>query len=270
MVITSHLTELLENLGLSKREAEVYLILLELNEALTSVIAKKAGQKRPTCYATLEKLRERGLASSVKKKNLIYFQATKPDHFLEKEQIRAKEVEKSLSTLSTALPELLALHQQFAATPQMSVFYGKEGLIQVMEDTLTTQTELLCWSNIKLNVYSELEDYYPTYIRKKVDRKIWLRGIFLYEKEALEFKKKGEVELREVYLIPREEFFFENEINIYDDKVAITSHRDKIGVIIQNKYIADAHRVMFKLAFERAKELEEKILTKGDKAFLRK
>ena len=62
MIDTSSLILLLQQLGLSKREAEIYLALLELNEALPSVIAKKVGQKRPTCYVTLEKLQARGLS----------------------------------------------------------------------------------------------------------------------------------------------------------------------------------------------------------------
>ncbi len=75
------------------------------------------------------------------------------------------------------------------------------------------------------------------------------------------FKKFGEAELREIYLIPKEKFPFRNEINIYDDKVAIISHEDEIGVIIQNKNIADTQRSIFELGFEYAKILERDLLT---------
>ena len=248
---------LLQQLGLSKREAEIYLALLELNEALPSVIAKKVGQKRPTCYLTLEKLQTRGLASSVKKKGLLYYQATKPDYFLEKERARAQELEKTLTSLTSALPELLSLHQKYTATPQMSVFYGKEGLIQIMEDTLSTKEDLLCWANAELALTS-LKDYYPTYIKKKVARKIWVRGIVCNDLISRKLQAKGQKELRELYLISKEEFPFKNEINIYDDKVAIISHQDQIGVIIQNQNIADTQKAIFKFAFQQVKKLYEK------------
>ncbi len=252
MIDTSHLVLLLQNLGLSKREAEIYLALLELNEALPSVIAKKVNQKRPTCYLVLEKLRDRGLASSVKKKGIIYYQAVKPDYFLEKERLRAQELEKTLASLSSALPELLSLHQKYTATPQMSVYYGKEGLIQIMEDTLSTKEDLLCWANIEL-AYNSLKEYYPLYIKKKVARKIWVRGIFCDDETAKRFKNKGEKELREICLIPKKEYPMQNEIIIYDDKVAILSHQDEVGVIIQNKNIADTQKAIFNLAFKQAK-----------------
>lgn len=268
MIELSQITLLLQNLGLSKREAEVYLTLLELNEALPSTLAKKLGQKRPTCYLTLEKLQTRGLASSVKKKGVLYYQATKPDRFLEIERSRAQQLEKTLSSLTSALPELLSLHQKYSATPQMSVFYGKEGLIQVMEDTLTSKTELLCWCNGDLALES-LKEYYPEYLRRKIKKNLWLKGVSTYDKASLHDKKYGAKELREVYLIPKEEYPIQNEINIYDDKVAIISHTDEIGVIIQNEHIANTQRAIFKLTFERAKELEKKVLTEEDIKYLK-
>ena len=92
---------------------------------------------------------------------------------------------------------------------------------------------------------------------EKVKRKIFLRGIFCADKLAQRFKEHGEDELREVYLIPKEKFPFKNEINIYDDKVAIISHADQIGIIIQNKNIADTQRSVFELGFEYAKILNK-------------
>lgn len=80
----------------------------------------------------------------------------------------------------------------------------------------------------------------------------------------------GKEELREVYLVPKEKFPFENEINIYDDKVAIISHADKVGVIIQNQSIADTQKAIFKLAFEYAQIVESKTLTKEDLLYLKK
>lgn len=256
MIDLKQLQFLLQTLGFSDKEAQVYLLLLELNEALPSVIARKTGLKRPTVYMVLEELQKRGLVSSIKRSNVLYYQSSKPEFFLEKERADLLQKNRSLEALSTSLPELLALHHQYAATPQMSVYYGKEGLIQVMEDTLTSKTELLCWANPEV-VYSVLESYYPIYIKKKVQRKIWLRGIFCQDKIGERFKTRSKKELREVILIPKEKYPFKNEINIYDDKVAIISHADKVGIIIQNQDIADSQRAIFNLAFDYAKILNK-------------
>ena len=214
--------------------------------------------KRPTTYLILEQLAKKGLVSQVKKGRYVYFQPVNPHSLLEDQYVRFNNLEK-------AIPELLSLHQQFSVQPQVSFFQGKEGIIRIMEDTLKASTELLCWADVSLATQTLLKAYYPTYIAKKVKRKLWLRGIFSYDKAALEVKTRGEKELREVYLIPKEEFPFKNEINIYDDKVAIVSHADQMGVIIQNKNIADTQRSIFNFAFKYAKLAEAELLNDLEK-----
>jgi sugar-specific transcriptional regulator TrmB len=254
------LKQILKDLGLNEKESAVYLSLLEFNEALPSSIARKANVKRPTTYVILEQLQKKGLVSHFQKGGVNHYRAVDPKMLLEEQKTKLDKLEK-------ILPELLSLHERFTVTPQLSIFEGREGLIQIMEDTLTTSTELLCWANPNI-VMGLLKDYYPTYVRKKVERKIWLRGVFCYDSIGMDFKKKGEEELREVYLIPKERFPFKNEINIYDNKVAIISHEDEVGVIIENKNIADTQRAIFNLGFEYARLLEKNLLSPEDKAFL--
>ncbi|KKR05316.1 MAG: transcriptional regulator TrmB [Candidatus Peregrinibacteria bacterium GW2011_GWC2_39_14] len=246
------LIKTLVNIGLSDKEAKIYLSLLEYGKALPSTLSRKTGVKRPTTYVVLEQLQKRGLVSRVKYGSLLYFRALNPYSLL-------NDQHEKYSALEFALPELLLLNSKYASTPQMTIYDGVEGIKKIMEDTLTSKTELLCWADVSLAVDTLLKDYYPTYVKKKVERKIWLRGIFSYDKKALEFKKNGEKELREVYLIPKDKFPFKNEINVYDDKVAIISHEDKIGVIIQSKNIADTQRSIFNFAFEYAKIVDEKM-----------
>ncbi|MFA5947458.1 MAG: helix-turn-helix domain-containing protein [Candidatus Gracilibacteria bacterium] len=255
------LTKILTGTGLTEKEAKVYLSLLELKEALPSTIAKKAGVKRPTGYLILDELIKKGLASKVKKGAYYYFQAISPHSLLEDQYTLYNNLEK-------ALPELLKLNEIYSVKPEMSFFEGKEGLIRIMEDTLATKTEILCWADTKLAFTTVLKDYYPSYVAKKVRNKVWLRGILCYDEYALAFKKKSKEELREVYLISRKEYPFKNEINIYDDKIAIISHQDKIGVIIRNQNIADTQRSIFNFAFKYAKIAEKEVLTKKDLKYL--
>lgn len=256
-MIHTKLINILKNIGFSEKEAKIYITLLELNEALPSSISRKSSIKRSTTYQILSQLQKRGIVSSIKKHSSLYFQAVEPKTFLDGKREEYSTLKQSIDDLEHALPELLNLHGKYTATPQMSVFKGPEGLIQIMEDTLTTSTEILCWANITMSVHTILEDYYPAYIKKKIKKGIKLKGIFPYEKASLKFKKLGKKELREVYLIRKEDCPFENEINIYDDKVAIISHKDQVGVIIQNQSIADTQRAIFELGFKAAKLLEK-------------
>ena len=55
-----NLNEVIEKIGLSKKEAKVYLALLRIGQSSASLIAKNSGLKRPTTYLILEDLRKRG------------------------------------------------------------------------------------------------------------------------------------------------------------------------------------------------------------------
>lgn len=251
----------LRKIGLSEKEARAYVTLLELKEGPTGLIAKRANLKRPTTYVILESLEAKGLVSQYKHDGILYYRASNPSLILEEEKNKIQQLEK-------ILPELAALQTRYEVIPQMSIYRGKNGLIQIMEDTLTTHTELFCWCDVDLAINTLLSDYFPTYLEKKIKKKIWLKGIFTYNQGGLRHKKMQKQELREVYLVPKEKFPFKNEINIYDDKVAIISHQDEVGVIIQNQNIADTQRAIFNLAFEYAKLLERDLLTKEDRAYL--
>ncbi|MBN2053278.1 TrmB family transcriptional regulator [bacterium] len=68
----------LQALGLSDREVPVYTVLLQVKQARASEIADITGIHRPTVYALLKDLIERGLVISGKGK-VKYFRAAPPD-----------------------------------------------------------------------------------------------------------------------------------------------------------------------------------------------
>lgn len=251
----------LEKIGLTQKEASVYLTLTEIGEALPSVIAKKAKLKRPTTYIILDQLVEKGLVGHLKKHDQKVFSAIEPSFLLDYEK-------KKLEELEEVIPDLKALKTLYKKAPNISLFEGDEGIIQILDDSLSAKNEIYCWSNTGLASSTALHQYHPFFLKKKIQKKIHSKCLFTYDQNGLTFKKNSKEELREVYLVPIEKFPFENEINIYDDKISIISLKDKIGVIIQNQNIADTQRAIFNLGFEYAKLFEKDLLTAEDKVYL--
>lgn len=238
-----NLESILVNSGLSEKEAKVYLTLLELDEAVASVIARITGLKRPTTYTVLESLIKKALVSTFVYEGIKYFKATNPDNLYTAQY-------ENVVNLKKALPELKSIHEKYLTKPDMTLYEGFNGLKHIMEDTLTVSNkELLVWADPEIATQSVIGKYYPTYIERKVKKGIWVRGIVNDNPTSKEFVAKGKEELRKLKLVAKDKFPFENEINIYDDKVAIISHEDQIGVIIQNKAIADTQRSMFELCY---------------------
>lgn len=252
----------IEKIGLTEKEALVFITLTEIGDALPSVIAKKAKLKRPTTYVILEQLVEKGLAGHLKKHNQKYFAPVNPNFLLEYEK-------KKLEELEEVIPELNALKHLYQKAPHISLFEGDEGIKQILEDSLTAKGEIYCWSNTGLASNTSLNEYHPFFLKKKIQKKIFSKCLFTYDQNGLRLKKNSKKELREVYLVPSERFPFENEINIYNDKISIISLKDKIGVIIQNQNIADTQRAIFNLGFEYAKLFEKELLKEEDYKYIK-
>ena len=242
------LTKILRGIGFRDVEARVYLATLELGEALASDIAKKARLKRPSVYVILNTLIKHGYASSYSRRGITRFVAREP------KSVISSALEKAQAA-NTALPELLALFKnKESAKPRVQYFDGLEGLIAIMEDTIAVGDKtIFCWADIDL-AWETLGNYYPKYIQKKNTRNIFVEGIFLDKPMGRVFLERGEIEKRKVYLVDANAFPMSNEINIYDDKIAIISHKDLMGVIIQNKEIADTQRSIFRLGQEMARK----------------
>lgn len=244
------LRKTLIEIGLRDVEAKIYLAALELDEGTAAQIAKKAKIKRPSAYVILKDLIKKGFVSSYSRKKVTRFIALNPSRLTEM-------IEERTQKLRDALPELKALYKpKEGIRPRVQFYEGKKGLIEIMEDTLKVPNkELLGYANIDL-AWNALADYYPEYIRKKNEQNITPRAIFLDSQLARRFKETSRTEKRIARLVSGKDYPISNEINIYDDKIFIISHKEMVGVIIESEEIANTQRAIFELAWERAKQLD--------------
>lgn len=121
-----HLIAPLTNLGLSDKEAKVYLALLQLGPATPYEIAKKAEIKRPTAYVIAEELVEKGLIVHVPGEEKHRYIAKSPEVFI-------GEREEKLLAAKRILPELKSFQKGTAEKPSIMYFEGVEGLRQAYE-----------------------------------------------------------------------------------------------------------------------------------------
>ncbi len=239
--MTKELLPVLTNIGLTDKEARVYLSLIELGPSVVSSLAGKAKINRVTTYDILEKLKAKGLISSFTKQHIKYFAATDPE-------VVASNFEQKAKSLVASVPSLKRLRGE-TAHPRIQYFEGLDGIKAIYADTLTSKTEILNFSNSE-----EIRKIWPTYdkdyVSKRAKKKIPLKGIITADEAGKKVKAEDALYRREMRLIPKDRYSFTNEINIYDDKVSIISFTDElIGMIIESKEIANTQRAIFKIAW---------------------
>lgn len=262
------LKSLLQKIGLADKDSEVYLACLELGTQPASVIAKKAGLKRPTTYLILEGLMRRGLVSEYSGSNVKYFTAVQPEYLLHYIEKQRRDLSTHQREIEEYLPQFNSLMNPYSINPKVRFFEGIDGIERVMEDTLTSKTSILCYSSTdSWFAREDTKAYIVRYGKRRVmEKKIPLRGMYVDTPLSRKYHEKEypvnpeEAKLSEFRFFPKDIKNLNNEINIYDDKIAIVSlsKNEHLGVIIESREIANTHRAIFETAWLSSVSLDSK------------
>jgi len=244
LTLPTNLHNVLTNIGLTGKEATVYLANLELGTAPASDISIRAKLNRITTYDILKKLIKRGFVSTHVEERIKYFSATEPDTL-------RLDVRKKYMDFKESLPDLRRIHGKTTA-PHIRYYEGIDAVKKIYQDTLTSKTEILNYADSK-----SIREIWPTYdqdyVNERVKKRVYLRGISPDDQYGKAVAKDNEKKHREIRLVKAGPFSFANEINIYDDKVAIVSfgkNGDAMGMIIESAEIANTQRAIFMMAWE--------------------
>ena len=248
------------SLGFPPKEAKVYLALLELGKRTVSPIARNAGINRTTAYDILDSLVAKGLANVSGKEPLQEYIAESPDKIVKMLETQLKQDERKIKHAQGLVPQLKSLHN-ISDRPKVRFYEGKEGLEQVYEDTLTSHESIRAYATYD-DMIKALPGYFPKYFYRRAKKGIKIRAIFPFTEASYQLSLKNKEQLRETAMLPNKNLFFSPEINIYDNKIMIASWKEKLGIIIESKEIADAMKTIYELAWAEAKRLEKNAIDK--------
>ncbi len=240
------LLKALSGLNLSDNESRVYIAALELGSATVSQIAKKAGVERVNTYNVIEKLMSKGFVYQTGEGKLKTYSAVSPKRL---EAISRSRTE----NLKNALPQLLSIENSNEVKPKVRYYQGIEGIKEAFEETLKCDKdeEILAVATAE-GIYQALGDWTSEYLKRRIEKGIKMRAIVDNSKIGKKHKSNDKQELRTTRLVDKDKFYFSNEINIFDNKVMIVSYKDKMGLIIESKQVADTQRSVFELAWKGA------------------
>lgn len=240
---------LLQKLGFSTKEIKVYLAALELGVASAQDIAKKAGLKRTTGYAVLEYLTQRGVVGKTKVSGKTRFVSEPPQ--------RLSSLIAELSQgIEEALPQLTALYNKNEVKPKVTFYEGEQAVQSVYEDTLREKpSEILEWNTNAS--FERIPKQIKNYIQRRVDLDIKAKRI-AGSKSSWDTKHKhlDKKELAETVIVPKELFWPQIEVNIYNNKVAFMNYAEDLSLIIESKAIADCMRQAYELSWRGAQSLK--------------
>lgn len=241
-------------IGLNEKEAKVYLSSLELGQSTVQDIAKKAGVNRATTYFVIESLMKSGLMSSFHKGKKQYFVAADPDRLLEVLAQEKNSIEKREQSLKKLLPQLQTINNKQKDRPLVRYYEGKEGLISMSEELIKYAKGEILMAYSKDAVDELFDDKERKRAReRRLKNKVNSKAIYTYKNGILESTPDGERRK-----IPDDKFPLSCDIAIYGDYVRIASLGKRlIGIVINDKEIADSIRSIFELAWEASEKYQK-------------
>jgi sugar-specific transcriptional regulator TrmB len=245
--------------GLSDKEADVYLALLSLGTSLVSDIAKNAKLNRSTSYVLLDSLRAKGLVTITEEGKVRNYTAAPPEritHLLEESLSKYTDL---LQMAESIVPELNKIHKKdkrggTSLKPKVHIYDGLQGIKSAYEDMLETGDDIRTYASME-DVHSLLPEYFPKFYKRRAQKGIAMRVIFpdmqLAKKRSLESKIKSQ----ETRIAPKEMSSFSPEINIYGNKIAFVSAREKFGLVIESLELSQALKTIFELTWLAGRKL---------------
>lgn len=145
---------LLDSLGLTQSEKEIYLYLLPRGKVGAGEIIKNTSVKRGTVYNNLRRLIELGIIEEIKERDPSVFVALSPLQL----DVMLKDEEKQLThrklLLEESLPELLSLYQSHERQADVTVHRGEAAVARLFSDiaaasTVGNEIRLIASNNVR-------------------------------------------------------------------------------------------------------------------------
>lgn len=246
-------------IGFSDSESLVYLELLKLGPQPVSVVAKRAGLNRSSTYAVLRSLESKGVVSSFKSGNISCFSANDPNSIIGYLDRKCRVFDYQRSQMLAAIPEFRSVVRNYEFdSPQVRFLEGIEGVKQVLFEGLNAEN--LFRTYFSMNMLSELgvRDFMMNFKERCIERRnVEMRVIVPNSAEARDFFGNNfgkHCDLAQILYVEEcvSDHIFGNEMNIYDDKVAILylEKGAEYAVVIESREIAAMHKAIFDMAWK--------------------
>lgn len=245
-----HVDALFAALGLSVKEAKVYLSLVKEGPSSVRQLAVATGTNRGTVYDVLKDLQAHGLVRFYNAETRQYFVAVPPKRLEEIAEEKEAEFHRATAKMPSLVSQLETLYNGGDRRPIAHMYEGSEGVRTILEDVLTSvgaskDREYFIYSSSAVRdagLYTDFKDY----TAQRLARGIHVKNI--------SFGKSGQTsgldERRHISDVAGAPTY----VLIYAGKVAnifLDARGEFVGLIIENRAMYETQRMLFSALWER-------------------
>jgi predicted transcriptional regulator len=252
-----------EELGLSNKEARVYVACLKTGAASVQRIADQSGIKRVTTYVILESLVGLGLVSQTVKGKKTLFIAEDPSNLRRIIEKREQELQEQKSNFEQVLPGLLGLKMIPQETPNVKFYDSVDGIKGVMKTFLSTHKKDVTEGIYGITNVDQLYKFFPEIKASggnptRLSEGVHSRIIYTYSGGPI-YKETDQERNRESRWVPADKFPLTCDISIVGSHIIMLSLTgpQPIGITIDSTEIAQGLIAFFKLAWVAADQYNQ-------------
>lgn len=241
----------LQEIGLTDKQARVYVSGLFLGPAAVQKIAQQAGINRATAYVILDELADMGLVSqSIEGKKTVYM-TEGPEALSRLLQQERQLVEQRQAELKNVAAELKSMERsETGKAPVVRFYKGREGIAEISAENrrkARVGSVIYAMSDYD-SVTRVFPDVFQTSPNARLKKKLASKLLYSYSKEL------PEASLRETKRLPQAA---KADISIYEDRASLMTYSQDpdnlTGIVIESPEIVGALRQIFELAWDNYK-----------------
>ncbi len=228
----------LQDLGLSEKEAKVYVSLLQVERGSINELAEKTGINRTTVYPVLETLSKKGLVSEAHEGKKITYQAEPPERletYVERQKVLLNE---KASRLKEMIPQMKSIQREQGERPVVKFYEGRDGALSAYSEFYELHEEsnkegyFIYNRNLLEEVYSSEER--DKFYQMRIGKEVIPNSVYTRREGDMEFKSEGK-RVR----IDAEHYPILSDITIIEDRVIITTLSEQVtSILIKSRDLA--------------------------------
>ncbi len=256
--ITKMFQDQLQKFGLTKTQSAVLDCLFEHGETKASDVAKIANHPRGVAYKALEELLALDLVEKIEKeKEVAKWRATHPRNLEKILENKEAELNQDKKTFEDTLPSLISSYNITLNKPGVKFYEGEEGMQKILDDTLTSKTEILLFINTNaMQTEEKFKAINDEYKRKRKYKGLKKRILRAGKKLEMTFGTSDDKydAITEIRYLNDLIDPFKSNIQIYDGKISyqIFDKGNAISILIEDKNIYGMNHAWFEALWKMA------------------
>lgn len=241
-----NLTEAIENIGLSRKEAQVYLALLRTGQASATLVAKNSGLKRPTTYLILEDLRKKGFVMKMPGDKKQMFIAKSPEEII---GIAKQNVDHAINVL----PQLMNMFSKNDPKVRTIHFEGLHGIREAFwyKFKELKNSEIVAFFGSAEDASADLIRLFHEWNEAVFEAGIKIRSIVPNTKDLKKFRDNDKNYGFQPKIMPASDYTSKTSIEITDKFIRIIMFKEQQAVIIENPVVARAMKEIFEMVWSK-------------------